>query len=423
MNVIVDRLIQYVCDYLVLSTIWLALGLLAQRLVRSPALRVACGWCVCAGLVGLFAIAGWADRPQVDWPRIASVPLPLTASVNDPVGPTQSEFEVIDHEVIESVDESVRDSDTAPLLTEAAADEFTAVVKLKGRAVDENPLAAPEQSVVAGVDHALWERPHDIIAAESGVEASTIASGTLNDSNVTVDSTVSPSTSDPSRWEKLGRQLLCVTWLGAAIVALVWLALGSVRTGRLKKNSWPAPEWLNRELTEVIGIERRRPHLAQSAQLDTAVALDAVRPMIVMPSRLVERGSDPALSAMLAHELAHIRQGDLWLLAIQRCLLPLLAAQPLYWWFRRGLSRDQELLADAVAARGREVDYAAALLAWVRSECDRNIPSASWSALAFWPERSLTTRRIEMLLDTNTPVATTASSRSRLGLAVLSTVV
>ena len=74
-----------------------------------------------------------------------------------------------------------------------------------------------------------------------------------------------------------------------------------------------------------------------------------------------------SLRMLLAHEWAHIRRGDLWLLAASRLLLVVLFAHPLYWLLRRRLRFDQELMADAEAAAicGRQ-EYAETLFAWAR---------------------------------------------------------
>ena len=67
-------------------------------------------------------------------------------------------------------------------------------------------------------------------------------------------------------------------------------------------------------------------------------------------AKLAKSSPPHTLRAVLLHEWAHIRHRDLWLLALGRCLLVVLFAHPLFWWLRRTIRSDQELLADAVAA-------------------------------------------------------------------------
>src|SRR6185369_7582438 len=110
----------------------------------------------------------------------------------------------------------------------------------------------------------------------------------------------------------------------------------------------------------------------------------------------------PAVHAALAHEWAHIRHGDLWFLLIERLLVPLLAWHPLFWWLRRSVRLDQELLADAAAAGNEPVEYAEALLAWAKTA--RPAP-AGLAALSLWESPHTLSRRVAMLLDSNRPAA------------------
>ncbi len=110
------------------------------------------------------------------------------------------------------------------------------------------------------------------------------------------------------------------------------------------------------------------PQLLVSERLPSAVALGLWRPTVVLPCEFCERVTDEELRSVLAHELAHVLHGDLWLLAALLCLAPLLWCQPLFWLLRRRVRLDQETLADAAAAdHTSRPDYAANLLAWARN--------------------------------------------------------
>lgn len=88
------------------------------------------------------------------------------------------------------------------------------------------------------------------------------------------------------------------------------------------------------------------------------------RPLIVVPVALLESFSPAAWRAVLAHEAAHHRRGDLWLNALQKFVLALWWWHPLVWLLDRRLSQvREECCDDAVLAEGLPAaDYCATLL-------------------------------------------------------------
>jgi hypothetical protein len=122
--------------------------------------------------------------------------------------------------------------------------------------------------------------------------------------------------------------------------------------------------------------------------------------------------SERRLEAVLAHEWAHLRNGDLWLIALARLLMPVLFAHPGYWWLRRRIRDDQELLADAAAtvAAGGRIDYAEALLSWAAGAPARPALAVAGSP-TLWERPSQLKRRILVLLDGEFRVEATCPSR------------
>lgn len=192
-----------------------------------------------------------------------------------------------------------------------------------------------------------------------------------------------------------------LAWFTCAAAALGWIALGALQAWRLLWTAAPSPLWAQTELARLIG-RRKKPRLKTSTRIGSAVALGALRPAILLPAEHVREDNLAGVQAALAHEWAHIRHGDLWLLAWQRLLLPLLVVHPLFWFLRRQIRADQELLADVAAAGERPVEYAEALLAWAKQAGPR--PSAGLAALAMWENPQTVSRRIQMILDPKNPV-------------------
>jgi Zn-dependent protease with chaperone function len=201
---------------------------------------------------------------------------------------------------------------------------------------------------------------------------------------------------------------------GGSGLAVGWLVLGAVASTRLRRRSRPAPEPLRAILVRVAGQGGTTPRLLVGAGVAQPVAFGLIRPSIVLPERFAEREPEPRIESALAHEWAHVANGDLRLLALSRVLLPLLFAHPLFAWLRRRVRADQEALADLAASRleGR-IAYAEALLHWSRSGealgMDRLAPG-----LGLGDRPSSLRRRIALLLDGDQRLEAACSRRWRL---------
>jgi hypothetical protein len=151
----------------------------------------------------------------------------------------------------------------------------------------------------------------------------------------------------------------------------------------------------------IVGPGRRLPRMLLNSHVRQPVALGTIRPTILLPAQAAAV-PEQHIAAVIAHEVAHLWRGDLWLLALTRWLLPVLFAHPLYWWLRGRIRDDQEALADVSAAGAAgAVDYAATLLHWVRLG---RRPRVAAAVLAFWGRPSELKRRIIMLLNPAFPV-------------------
>jgi hypothetical protein len=235
---------------------------------------------------------------------------------------------------------------------------------------------------------------------------------------------------------------------GAGIVS-IWLTIGALRIRRLCHRAEKPPEFaidelnkLSLSLRETAGVRGCRiPQLLVSRLIDVAAACGLLRPTILLPSHAVhESGGErqesgvrsqesvgstlahsvqrlslaSSLRPLIAHEWAHIRRGDLWLLAASRLLLIVLFAHPLYWLLRRRQLFDQELLADAEAAAicGHQ-EYAETLLGWARHLPARRFSPAG--ALGIWNRPGQLSRRIAMLLDERIRLQSACSRFWKLG--------
>jgi beta-lactamase regulating signal transducer with metallopeptidase domain len=142
---------------------------------------------------------------------------------------------------------------------------------------------------------------------------------------------------------------LAAIWLAGCLVytgvfARRWLALcRNLRAEQCTNAAELAGEVAR--LCGELGVRRRVRLLVTSQPIGPAV-VGLWRPVVILPAALVAGKTAAELRPLLAHELVHIRRGDLWL-----ALLQTLAA--LVWWFHplvrlasRLLSREAERCCD-----------------------------------------------------------------------------
>ena len=79
-----------------------------------------------------------------------------------------------------------------------------------------------------------------------------------------------------------------------------------------------------------LGI-KRRTELRLSGKLQSPAVCGLFRPVILMPAGLLEKLSPDKLRAVLIHELAHIKRGDLWVNCVQTFLQIAYFYNPLVW--------------------------------------------------------------------------------------------
>jgi beta-lactamase regulating signal transducer with metallopeptidase domain len=138
-------------------------------------------------------------------------------------------------------------------------------------------------------------------------------------------------------------------WLSGALVAF---CLGVWRRIRF---AWLL-RWANRvedPLCEEIMASlrrrlrlRRRVRLIATERLVGPAAFGLLRPTVLLPQAVIEGKSAGELELILAHELIHVRRGDLWF-GLFRSLVELVWwFHPLVWWAARRASREAERCCD-----------------------------------------------------------------------------
>jgi|GEM_PF-6478651 len=361
-------------DYYLAATLLLCLVLCAGKLLRQPVERLALAW---GTIVGLALLVPLCSLPETKWPRIS-------------IGP-QAEFEVEPDPTTDEVAASAPDWSKFPTL--------------------ENRPGA--KSVIP--EGTLFRDPPQLTAPAT---RSALAPEEFNVAETLADPDAA-ATSFSFEWVLLvlsGALLTC----GLAVAA--WQLLGVIQLRRLCASAAQAPQFAVAELQRIVGPSGKAPRLLASSRLTSAAACGLLRPTILLPLDLIsqppaDEESATRLTALLSHEWAHVRRGDLWLLFLSRCVLTVLYAHPLYWLLLRRISVDREIVADSLAAQscGRP-QYAALLLDWARQQPSRSRPTA---ALGIWRRQAELSRRITMLVDQRISVRTACSRAVSYGASAL----
>jgi beta-lactamase regulating signal transducer with metallopeptidase domain len=124
--------------------------------------------------------------------------------------------------------------------------------------------------------------------------------------------------------------------IGVGVLAQRVIALHRLRTGA-EVITDPAALQQLKTLSPGIGLTRT-PQIVESPAAGTPFVTGLFRPVIVLPAGLLEASRNSELRGLLAHELLHIRNYDLW-----HCWLRALALA--IWWpspLTRALARLQE---------------------------------------------------------------------------------
>lgn len=324
----------WLAEVYLLSTVVLIAACVAMRLLRQPARRLFVARCTAVGLVGLIGASTWSSPAE----NIA----PSPSSMTD----------------VSTLRDAEQDLSPANRLAIGCA------------------LTPPEPRLEQGCPDAKESLP---VLASAGCEPVAI-----------VESPQESQLNTP------GITLAFLTGFGMTIV---WLLAGACAAARLLGRTMEAPGALRTKLANVVGEGHRAPRLRLGAGAGQPFVIGVLRPTIVLPARFAGEGEpEDRIEAALRHEWAHIRNGDLALLALLRGLLPFLFAHPAYWWLRRQVRADQEALADAQAVRdGDRLGYAEALLAWARAT-PAGAGRSHAGALALWDRPSELRRRIALLL-------------------------
>ncbi len=154
-------------------------------------------------------------------------------------------------------------------------------------------------------------------------------------------------------------------WIVGVIILSMRLLMGYIGIYRWCRKLEPLPENLAQRITR-ISQKLGMPGFSRifiSPSIVRAMAIGYLRPMVLLPAAMITQMPPEMLEAVIAHELAHMRRFDLWVILAQRIMETLLFYHPAVWWLSNCLQNEREFSCDelAVAATGDRLTYASAL--------------------------------------------------------------
>jgi HEAT repeat protein/beta-lactamase regulating signal transducer with metallopeptidase domain len=192
--------------------------------------------------------------------------------------------------------------------------------------------------------------------------------------------------------------LLALAWLVIAAALLVRLLAGALAVRRIVRRARPLDDsaWLTPlyEIADRMGLEQA-PRLLQSSDVQMPFAAGLTAPAVVLPLES-ESWSAERRSAVLVHELGHVRRRDLIGHTLSRIVCAAYWFHPLVWTAARRLRAESEQACDdlALAYGARPSDYAEHLLDIVVCVRQHRIPSV---ALAMAHKREFEGRMLAIL--------------------------
>ena len=141
-------------------------------------------------------------------------------------------------------------------------------------------------------------------------------------------------------------------WGLVCLAMTVRLAISYRRLLRTVRLSTAAPERLERLLHHVAHELKCRQRVAVRVSFTTRspCLIGLFKPTIIIPETLIEDSQIGELPAVFAHELSHVRSGDLPWMHLSQWLQVILWPHPLVWWLKSAHQEACEKLCDAVAA-------------------------------------------------------------------------
>jgi beta-lactamase regulating signal transducer with metallopeptidase domain len=197
-------------------------------------------------------------------------------------------------------------------------------------------------------------------------------------------------------------RVLLAIWGALVLYQLIHFGRGLRRVHRVRRDAWPlSPAEIELARSTVVS---HRVAFLKSTGIEAPVAVGVLHPAIILPSKLIPALGEYELSAVFAHEYAHIRRGDFFVHILYEVLSLPVALHPGIRYLMSKISQTRELACDEHAAvqLGRRRLYARTLLR-LASLC-LHAPRGNAVGLGIFDGDNLEDR-IMMLTNKNSPLS------------------
>ncbi len=236
-----------------------------------------------------------------------------------------------------------------------------------GKTVPEENLRNETHTLSTGPDDSAYVRViKNGVAAFVGFIAENLASPDAfpqTDVEPTLGQKIDAASKRISPW----LPWLAAGWITGVVLLTCLHTGGFLRARRLcHDNVEPCPEGLTVVLCQLKARLRirRNVRLLQSARIAGPSMIGWLRPVILLPPCSITGLKPDELSAVLLHELAHIRRHDYMWNVVQTCAETVLFFHPAVWWVSARIRTEREHCCDdlVLAMEGEPRTYATALM-------------------------------------------------------------
>lgn len=187
------------------------------------------------------------------------------------------------------------------------------------------------------------------------------------------------------RWPLRWQTVLLIVWAaGAGVIGLLQL-VRVIQFKRLAAQGNAAPNWFADELAELATrLSIRPPTSVLCEQIVSPVLWCWGRPKLLWPAALAEPHRRDRLRGIIAHELAHVRRCDHWVVRLEMVAACFWWWNPVFWYVRRRIHQSAELACDAWVVWALPEDrraYAESLVEVSRSVSNRTTVAPALGAI------------------------------------------